>query len=135
MTGQVFQISVTRISTFPFQIAEIITADNLATYIGLAVQYRNHHRIRWRSFIHDTYNSVTVYHSHLRANAGGRTFVERDIVIGQCQTVFYHMSLEQLIVILRHLPDTVNGNRVHLAFFQRFLQIGDLLFEQHIPVQ
>ena len=135
MTRQVFQISIARISMFPFQVAEIITADNLATDIRLAVQYRNHHRVGRRGFINNPYNPITIHHSHFGANTGRGTFIERDIIINQIQTVLYHMRFKQLIIRLRHLPDAVDCHRIELLPSQCFFQISDLLFEHHVAIQ
>lgn len=63
------------------------------------------------------YNSIAVHHSHFGANAGRRAFIERDIIINEIQTVLYHMSLEQLIIRLRYLPDAVDGHRIELTLF------------------
>ena len=117
MTRQVFQISIARISMFPLQVAEVIATNNLTTDIRLAVQYRNHYRIGRGCFVNNPYNSIAVHHSHFGANAGRRAFIERDIIINEIQTVLYHMSLEQLIIRLRYLPDAFDGHRIELTLF------------------
>ena len=135
MTRQIFQISIPGISMFPLQITEIITSDNLATDIRLTVQHRNHYRIGRGCFINNSHNSVSIHHSHFRADAGRRALIERNVIIRLIQTVLYDTCFEQLIICLRYLLDTVYSDRIYLMLPQRLFQISDLLFECHVTVQ
>ena len=87
MARNVFHVCSEGISSFPFQVSEVVCPAQAATDAAVTIEYRYHERIVWCDGTDDAYDASPTYNAHFRLNTSITSCIDDEQVVSVPDTV------------------------------------------------